>query len=215
MFRVYRLTAVIPYQHTHYKPANLNSLLSYKANREEIIMKRLAFTILTLLFALSFMGGCSSMPKIQIPDIPLISKEPDDELYRKVPASMRADVKEAQYDLKRAKSNAAQAEKKLKLAELKKEREVLRNKYARYNRDFAKVLIKKANIGVEIKKMEAINNSNLGDKADNIKMIANMKTKRLGIESDEIEIKADMDTTQLRIKELTKQIGSQGKKLKN
>ncbi|MCK4986728.1 MAG: hypothetical protein KAS40_14460 [Desulfobacterales bacterium] len=178
-------------------------------------MKRLAFTILTLLFALSFMGGCSSMPKIQIPDIPLISKEPDDELYRKVPASMRADVKEAQYDLKRAKSNAAQAEKKLKLAELKKEREVLRNKYARYNRDFAEVLIKKANIGVEIKKIEAINNSNLGDKADNIKMIANMKTKRLGIESDEIEIKADMDTTQLRIKELTKQIGSQGKKLKN
>jgi hypothetical protein len=46
-------------------------------------------------------------------------------------------------------------------------------------------------------------------------MIANMKTKRLGIESDEIEIKADMDTTQLWIKELTKQIGSQGKKLKN
>ena len=178
-------------------------------------MKRLTYTILTLLFALSFMGGCSSMPKITIPDIPLISKEPDDELYRKVPASMRADVKEAQYDLKRAKSNAAQAEKKLKLAELKKEREVLRNKYARYNKDLAKVLIKKADIGVEIKKMEAINDSNLGDKADYIKMIANMKTKRLGIESDEIEIKADMDTTQLRIKELTKQIGSQGKKLKN
>jgi len=154
------------------------------------------------------------MPKIPVPNIPLLSKESDDELYRKVPASMRAGVKEAQYDLKRAKSNAAQAEKQLKLAELKKEREVLRNKYARYNKDLAKVLIKKADIGVEIKKMEAINDSNLGDKADNIKMIANMKTKRLGIESDESEIIADMDTTQLRIKELTKQIGSQGKLVK-
>ena len=177
-------------------------------------MKRLAYTILTLFLALSFMGGCSSMPKI--PDIPLVSnaKESDDELYRKVPASMRADVKEAQYDLKRAKSNAAQAEEKLKLAELKKEREVLKNKYARYNRDLSEVLIKKADIAVEIKKMEAINNSNLGDKADNIKMIANMKTKRLGIESDEIEIKADMDTAQFRIKQLTKQIGAQQKKVK-
>ena len=177
-------------------------------------MKRLAYTILTLLFALSFMGGCSSMPKIPIPDIPLVSKEPDDELYRKVPASMRADVKEAEYDLKRAKSNAAQAEKKLKLAELKKEREILKNKYARYNKDLSGVLIKKAGIKVEIKKAEAINNANLGDKADNIKTIASMKTKRLGIESDEIEIKADMDTAQFRIKELSKQIGAQQKKVK-
>ena len=154
------------------------------------------------------------MPKM--PDIPLVSnnKESDDELYRKVPASMRADVKEAQYDLKRAKSNAAQAEEKLKLAELKKEREILRNKYARYNKNLSDVLIKKADIAVEIKKMEAINNSNLGDKADNIKMIAGMKTKKLGIESDEIEIKADMDTTQHHIKQLNKQIVVQQKKVK-
>lgn len=177
-------------------------------------MQKLAYTILTLFLALAFMAGCSSMPKM--PDIPLVSNsnESDDELYRKVPASMRADVKEAEYDLKRAKSNAAQAEKKLKLAELKKEREILKNKYARYNKDLSGVLIKKAGIKVEIKKAEAINNANLGDKADNIKMIASMKTKRLGIESDEIEIKADMDTAQFRIKELSKQIGAQQKKVK-
>ena len=177
-------------------------------------MKRLAYSILTVFLVLAFMGGCSSMPKM--PDIPLVSKskESDDELYRKVPASMRADVKEAQYDLKRAKSNAARADEKLKLAELKKEREILRNKYARYNKNLADVLIKKADIEVEIKKMEAINNSNLGDKTDNIKMIAGMKTKRLGIESDEIEIKADMDTTQHHIKQLNKQIGVQQKKVK-
>ena len=177
-------------------------------------MQKLAYTILTLFLALAFMAGCSSMPKIS--DIPLVSNsnESDDELYRKVPASMRADVKEAKYDLKRAKSNAAQAEQKLKLAELKKEREVLKNKYARYNKDLSEVLIKKADIKVEIRKAEAINNANLGDKADNIKMIASMKTKGLSIESDEIEIKADMDTAQFRIKELSKQIGAQQKKVK-
>jgi outer membrane murein-binding lipoprotein Lpp len=184
----------------------------YEANREEIAMKRFSHTILALIFALVFLTGCSSMPKIPVPKIPGVSKESaDDELYRKVPASMRADVKEAQYDLKRAKSNVAKADEQLKLAELKKEREILKNKYARYNKDLAEVLVKKADIGVEIKKLEAVNNANLGDKADIIKQIAHMKTKQLSIESDEIEIKADMDTTHLRIKQLSKQIDAQEK----
>jgi hypothetical protein len=97
---------------------------------------------------------------------------------------------------------------------MKKEREILRNKYAKYNKNLSEVLVKKANIKVEIKKMEAIDNSNLGDRAGNIKNIANLKTKKLGIESDEIEIKADMDMTDLRIKQLNKLIIAQGKKIK-
>ena len=67
---------------------------------------------------------------------------------------------------------------------------------------------------MEIQKLEAIDNSNLGNREDNIKRIASLKTKKLGIESDVIEIKADMDTTQLRIKQLTKQISVQQKKVK-
>ena len=126
---------------------------------------------------------------------------------------MRADVKEAQFDLKRAKANASQAEKKLTLSELKKEREILRNKYAKYNKDLSEVLVKKANFKVEIEKIEAIDNSNLGDRASNIKNIANLKTKKLGAESEEIKIKADMDMTGLKIKELNKQIKAQDKKI--
>jgi hypothetical protein len=78
----------------------------------------------------------------------------------------------------------------------------------------AGVLVKKADIWVEIQKLEAIDNSNLGNKEDNIKRIANLKTRKLGVESDEIETKADMDTTQLRIKKITKQIVTQEKKVK-
>ena len=141
-------------------------------------------------------------------------KESDEGLYRKVPASMRADVKEAEFDLKRAKSNANLAEKKLKLSELKKEREILENKYAKYNTNLAAVLVKKADVRVAIKKLEAIDNSNLGDKEDNINRIASLKTKRLSIESDAIEIKADMDTTKLKIKELNKKIRVHEKKIK-
>lgn len=176
-------------------------------------MKRFLHIILTLVAVIALTGGCATMKKIPVPNITGGSAKSDSELYRKVPASMRADVKEAEYDLKRAKSNASQADKNLTLSEMKKEREILRNKYAKYNKNLAEVLVKKANIHLEIEKMEAIDNSNLGDRADNIKNIASLKTKKLSTESDEIKIKADMDMTNLKIKQLNKQIKAQGKKI--
>ncbi len=178
-------------------------------------MQRMLFTMLAFLIVFAFIGGCSTVQKM--PGMSKISspkKESDDGLFRKVPASMRADVKEAEFDLKKAKANASLAEKKLKLSEMKKEREILENKYAKYNTNLAEVLVKKADIRVAIKKMEAIDNSNLGNKEDNINRIASLKTKKLSVESDAIEIKADMDTTQLRIKALTKQIKTHEKKIK-
>jgi hypothetical protein len=177
-------------------------------------MKRFLYIILTLVVTVSFTGGCATMNKISVPKITGGSEKSDSDLYRKVPASLRADVKEAEFDLKRAKANALMAEEKLTLSEMKKEREILRNKYAKYSKNLSEVLLKKADIGVEISKMEAIDNSNLGDRASNIKTIANMKTKKLGMESDEIEIKADMDMTNLRIKQLNKLIIAQEKKIK-
>jgi hypothetical protein len=197
-----------------YQPANRKTSKAYFSNKEENIMKRFLYIILTLVVAISFSGGCATMEKISMPKITGGSGESDSGLYRKVPASMRADVKEAEFDLKRANANALQADEKLTLSEMKKEREILRNKYAKYNKNLSEVLVRKANIKVEIKKMEAIDNSNLGDRAGNIKNIANLKTKKLGIESDEIEIKADMDMTDLRIKQLNKLIIAQGKKIK-
>ena len=180
-------------------------------------MKRFVYIVLTLLVAISFAGGCATMnatmKKIPVPKISGGSEASDNELYRKVPASLRADVKEAEFDLKRAKVNALKADTILTLSEMKKERETLKNKYAKYNKNLAEVLVKKANIKVEIKKMEAIDNSNLGDRAGNIKNIANLKTKKLATESDAIEIKAEMDMTNLRIKQLNKLISAQEKKI--
>lgn len=178
-------------------------------------MQRILITILAFLIVFAFIGGCSTVQKMPgMSKIASPKKKTDDGLYRKVPASMRADVKEAEFDLKRAKANANLAEETLKLSELKKEREILENKYAKHNTNLAAVLVKKADIRVAIKKLEAIDNSNLGDKEDNIKSIASLKTKKLGFESDAIEIKADMDTTKLKIKELTKKIVIHQKKIK-
>ena len=84
-------------------------------------MKRFPYIILVLVMAISFTGGCATMEKIPVPKLAGGSNESDNDLYRKVPASMRADVKEAQFDLKRAKANASQADKKLAISELKKD----------------------------------------------------------------------------------------------
>ncbi|NIS61314.1 MAG: hypothetical protein GTO13_11620 [Proteobacteria bacterium] len=177
-------------------------------------MKRFWHMGLTLLMALSFLVGCSTIPKLKgaTTKIPLTKRSTEktkEGLYSQVPAAMRAPVREAEFDLKEAKSRAEIAGEKVKLAELHKERALLERKHADYGMELAQINEKKAELGVEIKKMEAIDNSNLGNKEDNIKQIANLKTKRLSMESDGIQVKAEFDTTELRIKKLTKEIEAQ------
>ncbi|NVL92404.1 MAG: hypothetical protein HWN71_05120, partial [Desulfobacterales bacterium] len=130
-------------------------------------------------------------------------------LYSQVPAAMRAGVREAEFDLKQAKAKAGIAREKVKLAELQKERALLERKYADYGMKLAGIHERQLELEVEIRKLEAIDNSNLGDKEDNIKGIANLKTKKLSVESDGIRVKAEFDTTELKIKRLTKEIEAQ------
>ncbi|MFB0506215.1 MAG: hypothetical protein ACETWT_05760 [Thermodesulfobacteriota bacterium] len=177
-------------------------------------MKRFSHMGLTLLMALFFLVGCSTIPKLKgaTTRIPLTKSsmgKTKEGLYSQVPAAMRAPVREAEFDLKQAKSKAEIAGEKVKLAELQKERALLERKHADYGMELAQINEKKAELEVEIKKAEAIDNSNLGDKEDNIKQIASLKTKRLSMESDGIQVKAEFDTTELRIKKLTKEIKSQ------
>jgi outer membrane murein-binding lipoprotein Lpp len=161
-----------------------------------------------LLFVL-LLSGCITSP--------IMNKTlPADEggLYAKVPAAMRAPVNEAEYDLKQAKSAVDLAKEKVKLAEMQKQRAELENERANCAMKLAEIVEKKANVAVEIKKAEAIENSNLGDKEKNIKTIANLKTNELGIEADRVRTKADLDTLEFKIKKLTKEVEAQEKKVK-
>ncbi len=181
-------------------------------------MKRLSYVGLTFLMALSFLIGCSSIPKLKgaTAKIPLTKssvEKTNEGLYSQVPAANRAPVREAEFDLQQAKSKAEIAGEKVKLAELQKERTLLERKYADYGMELAQIREKKAELEVEIRKVEAIDNSNLGDKENNIKQIANLKTKKLSMESDGIKVKAEFDTTELRIKRLTKEIKAQTMKV--
>ena len=177
-------------------------------------MKKLLYMGFMFLMTLSLLAGCASIPvlkgsgkKTSASKGALGTKK--EGLYSQVPAAMRAPVREAEFDLKEAKANLDLCKEKVKLAELQKEWALLERKNADYGMEFSEISERKAELEVEIKKLEAIDNANLGDKAQNIKEIANLKTKKLAMESDGIQVKAEFDTTELRIKKLAKDIEAQ------
>ena len=172
-------------------------------------MKKLSYIGLTFLMALSLLAGCVTIPTKKTSVTKSSSRRTEEGLYSKVPAANQAAVREAEFDLKQAKAKAKTAREVVKLAELQKERALLERRYADYGMRLAEILERKAELEVEIRKFEAIDNSNLGDKEDNIRQIANLKTKKLSIESDGIRVKAEFDTTKLKIKRLIKQIKAQ------
>ncbi len=177
-------------------------------------MKRCCHIGLAFLVALSLLAGCSSIPvlKSTTGKIPLTKSsrgKTSEDLYSQVPAANRAPVREAEFDLKEAQAKVELSREKVKLAELQKERALLERKCADFGMEFSEINQKKAELEVEIRKLVAIDNSNLGDKEYNIKEIANLKTKKLSMESDGIQVKAELDTTELKIKRLTKEIETQ------
>jgi hypothetical protein len=175
-----------------------------------MIMKRSVTTALAVFIAITFLVGCVSTPMTKSSSSSGSGgKVAAPASYSQVPASLRGPVKEAEFDLRQAKEYSKLANEKVKLAELQKEWALLNDKNAGYEKKLAEVRERKAEIVVEVKMAEAIDNAGLGDKEENIKNIASLKTKELDITSDEIKIKADIDTTELKLKRLNKQIRSQ------
>ncbi len=175
-------------------------------------MKRTVIFSLATLLTFVWIVGCASMPSPK--KMITRSKKPAKSgLYAQTPAAVRAPVKEASFDLKQSLANLRLAEEKVKLAGLKKERAEMEEKYSQTNKKLADTLVKQNEIIVERRKMEAVDNANLGDKEANIKRIADLKSKELSVESDSIQIKAEMSTLALRIKQLDKKIKAQNKRI--
>lgn len=167
--------------------------------------------LLTLLSAV-LLTGCSvlSNPKTQG-----TKPAPQADLYSKVPESMRAAANEASRDLSQSRSNLKLAEKQLVLADLIKQHAVLKEKFAKHNLKLAEKLVEKTEVSMQRKRLEAIDNANLGDKADNIKKIASLRTKELSIESSLVRIRADMDALDLDIRKLDDKITRQSQNVAN
>jgi len=173
--------------------------------------KRYFLLTVSLTVAFTWIVGCSSIPGFK--STSSAAKPANKGLYSSVPASMRAPVKEATFDLKRSESKLKLATEQVKLAELESERAGLQKKQADLNHTLAQTMVEKAKVAIERKKLEAIDNANLGDKASNIKKIADYKTKELGIESDAVRIKASIATLDLDVKKLNKKINLQARKV--
>jgi len=168
-------------------------------------MKRFMYISLVFLIALSFTAGCANMP-LTGGSKKKKAKVSERTLYSQVPESMRAVVKEAEFDLQEAKRNVKTANEKVKIGKLKKDLGELQKDGAEYELDAAEKILEEKELAVEAAQWEAIDNANLGDKIANIKKIAKLKSKKLGYEANALEAKADIATTEIQIKKLTKKI---------
>jgi hypothetical protein len=177
--------------------------------KEGQIMRRYVKPMLILLSVLFLATGCITTSSITKRFTPSETQATEAGTYSQVPASLRADVKEAEFDRSLAEKELKLAEEQKKLTELEKERAVLNDKNADLKQKLADTRLKRTAMVVEIRKLEAIDNAGLGSKEDNIKEIAALKTKELDIRSDEIKVKAEVDTTELKMKTLDKQIATQ------
>ena len=167
-------------------------------------MKIFGHISLIFLLALSLLTGCEATRSLTSS----ISGSPDENLLAQVPAEEREEVKKAEFDLQVAGE-------KMTLAEMKTELASLQKKYADYDEDAVKEYRKKAEVGVDIAKLEAIDKAGLGEKQANIKDIADLKAKELKIEANRIKIEAKRDTTGEKINDLMKQIEEQETKIIN
>jgi hypothetical protein len=179
--------------------------------------KRYFLLAIFLAVAITWTVGCSSIKNIMKSSSSTSTsssgKTTSKGLYSNVPASMRAPVKEASFDLKRSESDLKLAKEGVKLAELKSQRAVIEKKQADLKEKLAETKVKKGTVTLERTQLEAIDNANLGDKASNIKKIAAYKTKELDIQSDVVNTKAEIETLELEIKKLDKSINLQARKI--
>jgi len=168
-------------------------------------MKKFLYISSVFLIALSFTVGCANMP-LTGGSKKKKAKVSEQTLYSQVPESMRADVKEAEFDLQEAKRSLKLAKEKVKVGKLKKELGSLQKDGADYELKAAEKKVEEKELAVEVAKLEAIDNANLGDKIDNIKKIAKVKSKKLNAEADAVEAKSYSATTALEVKKLKKKI---------
>ncbi len=170
-------------------------------------MKRFWHVNLALLIAFLFSIGCETTRNIQ-KSMTSFGPPAYRKLITQVPEDMKNDVYKAEFDMKVSGE-------KLKLAKLKNKLAVNQENYSDNEVDLAEKLYEKAEITLEIQKLEAIIKSGLGEDKDNIKTLANLKSKNLRTEADRIKIEADSETANLVISDLLKQIEAREEMIKD
>ena len=168
-------------------------------------MKRFFSITAALIFASCLLAGCATTQNLTssiTSKVGSITSNVDDQLFSQVPEDGRLGVPKAESDLNTS-------EEKLKLANLKEELADAQKEYSEYQADLAGKDHKAAALNLDIAKYEAIDRAGLGDKENNIKNIAKLKTKKHDIEGDRINIEAKISIAERNVSELTEQIKQQ------
>ncbi len=168
-------------------------------------MRRVLMVPSFILVALSVLVSCETTRSLTS-KVSSITSRVDEGLFAQVPEHERDDVDKAALAL-------MVSEEKVKLAEMKTGLADLRKKYRRYEEYLAKKFQKEAALGLDIAKLEAIDRSGLGDKDDNAKKIADLKSETLETEAQRVKIEAQLATARRQISDLTKRIEEQTEKI--
>ena len=173
-------------------------------------MKRKLSVVIVVFTGLFFIVGCATTQELTSSvrsTVSSITSTVDPALVNQIPADKREGFAKAEFDLKVATE-------KLKLAELKSEQASAQKKYVGYEEDLVASFRKEAEFDYDLVKIEAIINSGLGKKEDNIKTKANLQQKKQNTQSNRIGIRADMENTKGKIDDLAAQIAKMEESIK-
>jgi len=151
------------------------------------------------LLAVIFICGCSATQELKTSitsKVSSITSTVDPALVSQVPADKKGGFPKAEFALNLANQ-------KVKLAEQKNDLAATQKKYAGLEEDLANNFQKEAEIDYDLIKNEALIDSDLGEKEDNIKLRAKLQSKKLNVQADRVKIKADIEETKRKIEYLS------------
>lgn len=158
-------------------------------------MKQMFRICFSMLLVVMFFVGCSTTQELKTSitsKVSSITSTVDPALVNQVPASKKGAFPKVEFELNLANQ-------KLKLAERKSDLAAKQKNLANLEEDLAANFQKEAEIDYDLVKNEALIDSDLGNKEDNVKLKAKLQSKKLNAQADRVKIKADIEETKRKI----------------
>lgn len=128
----------------------------------------------------------------------------DPELVAQVPQDKRGGIDKADFEL-------AVAGEEVALAKLKEELADRQQDLAELGTKLAKAQQKRAELALDLARIEAVDAQGLGKKAENVKILGEVRADLTKNEAERIQLKSKLDQTELFIRDLTQRVAAKEK----
>ena len=128
----------------------------------------------------------------------------DPELVAQVPQDKRGGIDKADFEL-------AVAGEEVALAKLKEELADRQQDLAELSTKLAKAQQKRAELALDLARIEAVDAQGLGKKAENVKILGEVRADLTKNEAERIQLKSKLDQTELFIRDLTQRVAAKEK----